>query len=111
MTLHRVDFYVSGPIPETGVYHEIDLKDFELWGVARHLEKDGTGPCHVLSLAPAVAQVISMEQFEPFLPERLRRFKEALAKSSTTESQTPSSEKKQPETESGLKGNQINLEG
>lgn len=110
LTLHRVDFYVGGAIPEVGVYHEIDLKDFELWGVARHLEKDGSGPCHVLSLAPAVAQVISLDQFEPYLPERLRRFKEALL----MEQQDPKGvepQKKQPETESGLKGNQINFEG
>ena len=110
LTLHRVDFYIGGQVPEAGVYHEIDLKDYELWGVARNLEKEGDGPCHVLSLAPAVAQVISMDQFEPFLPERLKRFKEALINQQTEEKES-SSQKKQPGVESGLKGNQINLEG
>lgn len=111
LTLHRIDFYIGGSVPEVGVYHEIDLKDYELWGAARHLEKDGSGPCHVLSLAPAVAQVISMDEFEPYLPEKLRRFKEALRGEPTSEEVTPMAEKKQPGAEPGLKGNQINLEG
>ena len=46
--------------------------------MARNLGKAEDGPCHVLSLSPAVAQVISMDHFMPYLPERLKRFKLAL---------------------------------
>jgi len=73
LTLHRVDFYVAGRLPEVGVYQELDLRDFELWAIARNLEHELDGPCHVLSLSPAVAKVISIDEFTPFLPERLKK--------------------------------------
>jgi len=109
LTMHRVDFYTGGSLPEVGVYHELDLRDFELWGVARHLEKEGEGPCHLLSMAPAVAQVISMDHFTPYLPERLKQLKLAMLNDSPAD---PIKENRPsiPENQ-GPAGGLLNLEG
>lgn len=69
--LQHIGFVTDSKLPETGVYETVILKAEELYHVANTIESSTISPCQVLHLDTNVKEVMSLDAFKPYLPQKL----------------------------------------
>jgi len=75
LVIHRVNFIrkgVAGNREQVGDYVELVLGFSELWEIARQLEVPKCD-VQILLMEEGVKKVMGLEEFRPFLPERLKK--------------------------------------
>jgi hypothetical protein len=75
LVIHRVNFIrkgVAGNREQVGDYVELVLGFSELWEIARQLEVPKSD-VQILLMEEGVKKIMGLEEFRPFLPERLKK--------------------------------------